>query len=76
MTYVFRRTPSSRMLCEVSAHDARLIIAGRHDQACHGVVFEACSAAEAHRWVRSGAIHCTALFIDMDGRIRRARDDR
>lgn len=29
---------------------------------------------EAHRWVRDGRIHSTPLYIDLDGRIRFARD--
>jgi hypothetical protein len=27
---------------------------------------------EAHKWVRSGGIHGTALYVDQDKRIRRA----
>ena len=27
---------------------------------------------EAHKWVRSGGIHGTALYVDSDKRIRRA----
>ena len=30
------------------------------------------SGQEAHRWVRNGGIHGTALYVDSDKRIRRA----
>lgn len=30
------------------------------------------TAAEAHKWVRQGGVHGTALYIDQDNRIRRA----
>lgn len=33
------------------------------------------SAQQAHHWVRSGAPHETPLWIDCDGRIRRASMD-
>lgn len=32
------------------------------------------SGAEAHAWVRSGGIHGTPLYTDMDNRIRRGKD--
>lgn len=32
------------------------------------------SAAAAHRMVRDGVNHSTALYIDFDGRVRKARD--
>jgi hypothetical protein len=37
--------------------------------------FDRVSAQEAHRWVRDGHTHETALWIDCDGRIRRATDE-
>lgn len=78
MVYVIRHTAPSnfQILAEMTAHDARLAIAGKHDQACHGVWFERCTKERAHDWVRRGDIHSTLLYLDMDGRIRRARDDR
>lgn len=36
--------------------------------------FEGIDASRAHKWVRDGWIHETALYIDTDGRIRRASD--
>ena len=30
-------------------------------------------AATAHRWVKNGSIHSTALYLDHEGRIRAAR---
>ena len=29
------------------------------------------TGAEAHKWVRSGGVHGTALYVDSDKRIRR-----
>ena len=34
------------------------------------------SAAEAHRWVKTGGHHSTALYVGDDGRIRRATEER
>lgn len=31
-------------------------------------------ASYAHRWVKSGGIHETALYVDADDRVRRAED--
>jgi hypothetical protein len=36
---------------------------------------ERITAQQAHQWVRKGYTHETALWIDCDGRIRRATDN-
>ncbi len=72
MVYAFRYSAAgSQMLVEMTARDAKLAITGKHDQARYGVRFESCNAQRAHRWVRSGGLHSTALWVDA-GRIRRA----
>ena len=72
MSYVFRHSPTGKpMLCEMKSRDAKLAIAGKHDQARYGVRFEKCSPQEAHRWVLNDGLHSTPLWVDQ-GRIRRA----
>ena len=72
MAYLFRHSPAGhQMLVEMTSRDAKLAIAGQHDQARHGVWFERCSAQKAHAWVRADGLHSTPLWIDA-GRIRRS----
>ena len=40
----------------------------KHANRLHLVI----TGTEAHRWVRDGGIHGTALYVDSDKRIRRA----
>lgn len=38
-------------------------------------LFSSISAQRAHRWVKDGGHHSTALYVDSYGRIRRAREN-
>ncbi len=37
------------------------------------VFFYALPGFRAHRWVRNGGVHETGLYLDLDGRIRKAQ---
>jgi hypothetical protein len=70
--YLFRDTPLTRTLVEMTPGKARKALAyrGRQD-----LWFRRIEASTAHHWVRSGGLHETALYTDIDGRIRRASND-
>lgn len=40
---------------------------------CNHFVYRRVSGEYAHRWVRQGDVHETALYIDGEGRIRKAQ---
>jgi hypothetical protein len=72
MPYVIRRSGNSAMLYEVSAKEAKKLLAGTHDQACYGITFTRCSGIAAHRWVERGLPHATGLYVADNGRVRKA----
>jgi hypothetical protein len=78
MTYVFRDTEHTATLIEMTpralAKQEALQDAGRADGPDGEVWprYTRTSADRAHRWVRDGGHHETALYVDIDRRIRRA----
>jgi len=69
--YLFRDTKYDRCLVEMSPGKAKKVMAYHP----HDLWYRRVDATTAHRWVKSGGLHETALYTDIDGRIRRASND-
>lgn len=62
---------STQHLYEMTKHD----LAYRQQEpgsVAYSVEWRKVSTAEAHRYVKSGGVHSTALWVDDNGRVRKA----
>lgn len=68
--YVIETRPAGdQMLLDISAKELRESIAKWEPE---GFGFLRVDGAYAHRWVKRGYTHATDLYIDHDGRVRKA----